>query len=652
MVFLRDIPLKDALARWQEGLADAGLGGLLGEETIPLDESALGRVLARSVIARTSSPHYHASAMDGFAIRAESTRGAGPLQPVTLNVPDQAQYCDTGDPLPMAFDCVIPIENTETLDDHGVLQAGLRDPWAIRVRAAAVPWQHVRPLGEDMAATELVLPAGHVLRPVDLAAAAASGHSELIVARKPRVAVLPTGSELVPLGAPPDAGQIIESNGVLLAAQLSEWGGEPNRLPIVRDDRELLAAAVARAAEGHDMVLINAGSSAGAEDYTSEIVESLGELWVHGVAVRPGHPVILGILQSAERKVPVVGVPGYPVSAALTAEIFIEPVMAVWQSRRPLAPEVVEARITRKVTSPAGDDDYLRVSLGIVDGNLLATPLGRGAGVITSLVRADGIAVLSRGVQGASRGETVAVRLLRSMNEIRNTIVATGSHDLVLDLISEALATRERRLVSASVGSQAGLIALGRGETHIAGSHLLDPETGEYNLAFIPRYAPGIAVSVIGLVNRLQGLMVARGNPAGLRDLADLGSPGVRFVNRQRGSGTRVLLDYHLEKANMDGRQIAGYGHEEFTHLAVAAAVSSGRATAGLGVEAAARALDLDFIPLFHERYDIIVRQAAYQDALLLPLWELLEDSSFRARVAKLPGYDVEPMSRRIAEVG
>ncbi len=652
MVYLKDIPLEEAQARFEAALAAAGLWGVLEQEEIPLDENARGRILAEPVWARLSSPNYHASAMDGLAVVAGSTDGAAPQTPVTLTLPDQARYVDTGDPLPPEFDAVIPIEDIEALDENGGLTGALRTPAAIRLRAGVTPWQHVRPMGEDMVATELVLPAGQQLRAVDLAAAAACGHTRLAVARRPRVAVLPTGSELVAIGAPLELGDIIDSNSVLLAAQVEEWGGQATRCAIVRDDFAALQAVVRELAAAHDLVLINAGSSAGAEDFTARVIESLGEVLVHGVAVRPGHPVILGMLDNGERRVPVVGVPGYPVSAALTGEIFVRPLLARWQGQALDEPDTIEATLTRKLTSPMGDEDYVRVVVGQVGARRWAAPLGRGAGVISSLVRADGLVVLGRGVQGAAAGEPVTVRLLRPRATLEQTILVVGSHDLTLDLLAQWLSRHGRRLVSANVGSQGGLVALQRGEAHLAGSHLLDPETGEYNLSYLPRYAPGVPVRVVGLVRRQQGLIVPPGNPQGLAGLADLARAGLRFVNRQRGAGTRVLLDYELGKLNIDGRAIAGYEREEYTHLSVAAAVAAGRADCGLGVAAAAQALGLDFVPLFSERYDIIVPMEFAESELLAPLWGALQDPELRVEIQRLPGYDVSEMGRLIAEVG
>ncbi len=659
-VYLHDIPLPEAQARLKQALQDADLWRVLGAEIIPLDENALGRITAEPIWAKISSPHYHASAMDGFAIRAITTNGALPSKPVSLQIGPEAMYVDTGDPLPDWANAVIPIENVKSLDELGHITNEVRNPLSIRIRASVAPWSHVRPLGEDIVATQLVLPAGHILKPADLGAIAASGHEAINVTRKPKVAILPTGTELVPIGSQLKAGDILEYNSLVLAAQIKAMGGEPRRYSITKDDFDSICERVQEAAQTHDLVLLNAGSSAGAEDFSAKAVEQLGTLLVHGVAVRPGHPVILGTInrgpltdETVHRLssiVPIVGVPGYPVSAALTIDIFVEPLIAQWLGRRPNELPTQTAILTRKIVSPPGDDDYIRVAVGKVGDKLLAAPLSRGAGVITSLVQADGLALIPRGTQGVDAGEEVKVHLYRSQAEIERTIFCIGSHDLTLDLMSQFLAEHDRRLASANVGSQGGLIALRRGEAHLAGSHLLNPETGEYNVSYIRQYMPNIPVKLVALVGREQGLIVKRGNPKNIKGLEDLRRSEVRFVNRQRGAGTRVLLDYHLNLMTISREWIVGYNQEEYTHLGVAAAVASNRADCGLGIAAAAQALDLDFIPLFQERYDLVIPKQFAESDLLSPLFGLLADRRFREAVSHLTGYDVSVMGTIILE--
>ena len=636
-VYLKDIPFDEAWRSFRSALEGASRWEAGEGETVPLDE-ALGRVTAEPIWAKISSPHYHAAAMDGFALRAADSFEASDRSPAQLSK-EQIEHVDTGDALPDWADAVVQIEAVEIVGDQE----------AIILRAAIHPWSNVRAMGEDMIATEMILPAGHQLRPVDLGAAAGSGHDQLVVRKKPRVAVIPTGSELVPPGTVPEPGQIIEYNSLVLAAQLENWGAAPTRLPVVRDNLEAIRTAVSKAAGEFDLILLNAGSSAGSEDHSAAVVESLGELLVHGVAIRPGHPVILGMIN---RELPIIGVPGYPASAALTGEIFVQPLIRRWLGLPESDKRQIEAVLTRKVHSSLGDDEYLRVSVGVVGDRTVAAPLSRGAGVITSLVRADGIVEIPAGTQGYAAGTQVQVRLYRSPEEIQRTILAIGSHDLTLDLIAQELASRGTRLSSASVGSLGGLVALGRGEAHVAGSHLLDPQTGEYNLSYIRKHLPETKVMVVGLVRRWQGLILGAGNPKGIEILEDLARKDVIFVNRQRGSGTRVLLDYQLAKQKLGPEVINGYGREEFTHLAVAAAIATGRADCGLGIQAAAAALKLDFLPLFSERYDLVIPEEHYQSRLLEPMLEVLASDQFASEVDKLAGYELERPGEVLAELG
>ncbi len=658
-MYLKDIPLQEAQNKLSDSLSQAGKVGLLAIEELSLDETIIGRVLAEPVWAIISSPNYHASAMDGFAVNAHETVGASPGSPFVLEIMRQAIYVDTGDVLPDGMDAVIPIEQVESLDQSGAVSEDIRRPAKIRIRAAVSPWSHVRPMGEDIVATQLVLAAGQILRPVDLGAIAASGNVYVRVARKPRVAIIPTGSELIPIGSLVKAGDIIEYNSLVLAGQVNQWGGEAVRFPIVVDDFDQIHDVVKGAAIDFDLVLLNAGSSAGSEDYSAKVVESLGTLLVHGIAVRPGHPVIIGMI-SAETKneeaskqcIPIIGVPGYPVSAAMTGEILVKPLIERWLGLQTTPSPVIKAILTRKVTSPAGDDDYMRVAVGNVGKRTVAAPLSRGAGVITSLVRADGIVIIPKGSQGLSAGSEVDVQPYRSVLELGQTIFAIGSHDLTLDLLAQFLAGKRRRFISANVGSLGGLLAIGRGEAHVAGSHLLDAQTGEYNLSYIHQYLAGIPVNLIAFVDRKQGLLVKPGNPKRIHALEDLTRKDVTFINRQRGAGTRVLLDYHLGLLGISPESIQGYAQEEYTHLAVAAAVASGRADCGLGVAAAATALDLDFIPLYDERYDLVIPREYYEDDLLAPLLETMQDPAFRQEVDALSGYRTNQMGNVIAKIG
>jgi putative molybdopterin biosynthesis protein len=630
--FIRDVPAARALEAWRSARAAGGCPDRLPAIRVRVTDAA-GRVTAEPVWATRSSPPFDAAGMDGIAVRAADTLGASETTPVSLE-PGAYDVVDTGDPMPDGRDAVVMREHVHYLGEVAEL------------RAAVPPYQHVRSVGEDVSATELLLPEGHRLRAVDLAAAVAAGATHVSVRRAPVVTILPTGDEVRPIGTPTGPGEILDTNSLMLATQAREAGCDARCLPIEPDDPDGLARAVRAAVADCDLLIIVAGSSAGRDDYTARIVAELGTLAVHGVAVRPGHPVVLGVVEGT----PVLGAPGYPVSAALTFDIFAAPLLAELEGSAPRRRPRARARLARKLASPLGMDDWVRVRLGVVGGAMVATPLPRGAGVLTSLVRADGLLVVPAGLEGHHPGDEVDVELLRGLDEISGTIVAIGSHDLVLDLAASALRAADPRvtLASSNVGSLGGLVALRDGLCHIAGSHLLDPATGEYTLPYLDRILASRDVSVVRLVHRDQGLMVAAGNPLSLKGIDDLTRSGVRYVNRQRGAGTRVLLDHELRERGISADAIDGYQREEPTHLAVAAAVAAGRADAGLGITAAARAFGLDFLPVTREPYDLVVAAQEVDSPRLAPLWALLESRRFRAAVADLGGYGTEEMGRRI----
>ncbi|MEA3337040.1 MAG: molybdopterin biosynthesis protein [Chloroflexota bacterium] len=649
--YLHDIGLEEAIEHWYAALLQAEALGTLPSETLPVGDCA-GRVTAAPVWARISSPHYHASAMDGYAVRAEDTAGATETSPLRLALNQQAFYVDTGDPIPAGTDAVIMIEDTQLLPGEQTADPDISTH--IEIMAATPPWRHVRAMGEDIVATQLVLPSNHYLRPQDLGAAVGCGHTHLAVRCQPRVAVIPTGSELVTPGEPGwetslQPGDIVEYNSLVLGAMAQEWGCQVSRLASVPDEFDRIRSAVEVALSDHDIVVINAGSSAGSEDFTARVVDDLGQVLVHGAAIRPGHPVVLGIAGGK----PVIGIPGFPVSAAMTFELFVKPLVYRWQGLMPPERPIVRASLTQKVHSPLGEDEFLRVTVGRVGDRLVATPLKRGAGVIMSLVRADGIVQIPRFSEGEHAGSQVSVELLRSPESIRNTIVSIGSHDLTLDVLADQLRRNrpELTLASSNVGSYGGLLALQRNEAHFAGSHLLDAETGEYNIKFIRELLPTRQMILLRFVGRVQGLIVQPENPKEITSLADLARADVSFVNRQRGAGTRVLLDYQLKQLGIKRRQIQGYERPEFTHLAVAAAVQSGTADCGLGIRAAASALRLGFVPLFNERYDLVIPAEYYDSELLEPLMAVIRSAEFSGTVEALGGYDTAGIGEVIAEL-
>ncbi len=627
-VYLEDIPLDDARKRFFSALDARGMAGPTDGETVPADIPALGRVTAMPVFARTSSPHYHSCAMDGIATHAQATFGASERNPVILRLGEDAVFVDTGDPLPPGLDAVIMVEDLVEVGDD-----------AVTVIAPAKPWQHVRTVGEDIVATELILPENHAIRPADLGAMLAAGVTRVSVRRQPKVAVIPTGDELVPPGRELRPGDIVEFNSRIIGGLVCEWGGEPLFRDIVRDEYEAIVQAVRDAAAEADIVIVNAGSSAGSEDYTSHVLRALGELVVHGVAIKPGKPTILGIACGR----PFLGIPGYPVSASLACDLFLKPLMARMLGRPIQKSPRLPATATRRIVSTPGVDEFVRVKVGEVGGKRVVTPLARGAGAIMSLVRADGIVRIPPVAQGVEEASAVEVELLRDPDEIANTIVVIGSHDLILDVLASHLARDFPgvNLSSAHVGSMGGIMAIRRGEGHLAGVHLIDEETGEYNVPYVKRLLGPDGFILVNLVHREQGLIVAKGNPRGIAGFGDLARPGVAFVNRQRGAGTRILLDMELVRLGIDAGRIAGYEREEYTHMGVAASVANGAADAGLGIRSAAVALGLDFVPVAKERYDLLTTREFMESPMMDKLLSVIRGDGFKRAVLALGGYDV-----------
>jgi len=651
-IYLENTPLEDAERKWSERIVSAGIKPL-GGQRIPVEDSR-GRVTSSAVIARLSSPFYHSAAMDGYAVKFLSSFGASESNPKRLKLGVQAVYVDTGDPLPDGFDSVVMIEDVNLIRgqfDSGAGRSAREadDEEYIEIIEPAAPWQNVRVIGEDIMSTELILPENHTIRPVDIGAVLSGGHVDIEVRKKPVVVIIPTGSEIVEPGSELQKGNIIEYNARILASLVHEWGGVSLRTKPVPDDIEKIKAAILDGCEKGDLVVVNAGSSAGSEDFTARAISGLGEVLLHGVNIKPGKPVVLGWVKGR----PVLGIPGYPVSAYITFTLFARDLIYRWQGLEPPGPDLLTARLSRQVASSLGTEEFLRVKVGKVGDNLIATPVSRGAGVLMSLVRADGFVRIPAMSEGLAAGTEVTVEMLRRKSEIENTIVCIGSHDNALDLLANILKKRHPKysLSSAHVGSLGGLIALKKGEAHIAGTHLLDEETGLYNVPFIRRLLGDRKIVLMNLVHRQQGLMVLKGNPKNIRGFEDLLRDDVVFINRQRGAGTRLLTDKYLKELKISPEDVRGYGREEYTHMGVASAVLTGIADTGMGILASAKALDLDFIPLAKERYDLAVpAEYCEMETVSALLGIIRKDIEFRSEVESLGGYDTSDMGKILYE--
>ncbi|MBT3312329.1 MAG: molybdopterin biosynthesis protein [Desulfobacterales bacterium] len=607
--------------------------GVLSSEIVPVADS-VGRVLAKSVSARFSSPHFHASAMDGIAVKAEYTYGAGETSPKELVMGVDAFYVNTGHVLPENTDAVIMIENINDVGDSRV-----------EIEAPAFPWQYVRKMGEDIVATELLFSRNHVITPYCIGALISGGVFEVPVLKKPKILIIPTGNELVDWRKDSfkdlKPGQVLESNSYVLGKLAEECGAVYEKQDMVLDDLDTITEAVSTAIEKDcDMVFIIGGSSAGSEDYARPVISSIGDVLVHGVTIMPGKPAIIGKISGK----PVFGIPGYPVSAIVAFEQFVRPIILKMLGQTVYERDTATVEPTKKIASKLGVEEFLRVKLGEVGGRIVATPLPRGAGNITSITEADGIIRIPNDIEGIKDNEHVKAELLRPLQSVNNTIVAVGSHDNTLDVLADQIRGGHTGVIlsSSHVGSMGGLMAIKKGVCHIAGSHLLDINDGTYNISYVKKHLPDITVKLVNLVLRDQGLIVPKGNPKEIKGIEDLGRDDIFFINRQGGSGTRILLDYRLGQCGIDPGKLMGYDNEEFTHMNVAAAVLSGRADAGLGIFAAAKALDLDFIPVVTEQYDLVIPEIYFETDNIQILLETINKEEFKTRVVALGGYSTD----------
>ncbi|PIE57357.1 MAG: molybdopterin biosynthesis protein [Desulfobulbus propionicus] len=594
--------------------------------------SAVGRVTAAPVFARFSSPAFHSAAMDGLAVSAEETFGASDETPLNLRLDTgQAAMINTGYPMPEGKDAVVMIEKA-------VLNA---DKTVATIREPVYPWQYVRKVGEDIVATELLYPTSHTIKPADVAAILSAGCSTVEVYARPLLTIMPTGTELIDLTPEMDAqprGTTIESNSAALAGIAQQAGAEVTIAPILNDNYQSIKEQLQKAVAGDaDIIIVNAGSSAGSADYTVQVIEELGTVYVHGITIMPGKPTILGMIEQK----PVIGIPGYPVSAIIAMEQFVAPLILRLQGLQPEEPDTIEATLAKSLPSKAGIEEFRRMITGRIGEKFVSVPLKKGSGAITTLTRANSMLRIPASSEGERQNSRLPIELLTSRAEIEKTLLCTGSHDLSLDILHDFLQKHDPAfpLASTHVGSLGGIMALQQEMCHMAGSHLLDPEDGSYNLTYIQRYLQNRSIRVINLVHREQGFMLPKGNPKSIHAVQDLFAQDITFINRQGGSGTRVLFDYTLQKHQLDGDDIVGYENEEYTHMAVAVAVFSGKADVGLGIKSAANALGLDFIPLVEECYDLLIPEEYMPLPMIQSVMDIITTGKFQKAVEKMGGY-------------
>ena len=622
-IYLKTVTLEEALALYKDK-TEAMFRTLT--ETVHVTD-AYGRITSEPVYAKCSNPNYNASAMDGIMVPSHLTLSADERRPLHLKKDHDFKFVDTGDVIEAPYDSVIMIEDVQIIDEE-----------TVEILSPSYPWMNVRMVGEDFVIGEMLLTRHHLVKAVDLGALISGGIETLQVLKKPRVGLIPTGSEIVDIGTTLKPGDILESNTRMFAGLVLENGGEPHRYPIVPDDKEKLRKALLKATSENDIVIINAGSSAGSEDYTATLIAELGEVWVHGIDIKPGKPAILGAIGGK----PVVGIPGYPVSAYMTFKHFVVP-MLTWT---PVMLKTQQALLSQAVPSSLKHKEFVRVQLGRVDNKIIATPLKRGAASTMSLVKANGILTIDKASEGYPAGTMVNVEMTRNHLNLEDGLVAIGSHDLIMDWISDIMMTEKYRtyVLSAHTGSLGGIMAIKRGEAHLAPIHLLDEATGTYNMAEINRYLKGQKMVLIKGIKRWQGFYTRMGDQP-VMDFSQIVRDKLQFVNRQKGSGTRLLTDYFLKKEGVVPSEVEGYQTEVLTHTAVALAVKTGNADVGIGIASVAHQMALNYHPLAKEDYDFLVPLSQFELPVVQDFIRVLKSEAFKTRLDAAGGYELEELA-------
>ena len=626
-LYLNTVSVEEAYDKYFNSLKDKNILSKKTEEVRTID--ALSRITSEAIFAKCNSPLFNAAAMDGVCVDSKKTKNASEESPIILKLGVDYKIVDTGDAIKPPFDAVIMAEDVIEIDDE-----------TIKIIAPVSGWENIRPIGEDIVVGEMILESNHEIKPIDIGALIAGGISKIKCYKKITVGIIPTGDEIIDMKDDPKEGDIIDSNSYMIKALVDESQGIGHRYNIVKDNYEAIKKQILESLNDNDLTIVNAGSSAGTEDYTVHILKELGDVIVHGVSMKPGKPVILAIVNDK----PVIGLPGYPLSAYIAFNLYVKPILMLKREES----EEIDAVSSKRLISSLKYREYVRVKVGKVDDKYIAAPLNRGAASQMSMVRADGIMIIPQNSEGIDAGEISKVKLLKNKSKLDNTLVSIGSHDILMDIVADIMARKYDNvtLSSTHVGSMGGLLALKRGETIIAPTHLLDEKTGLYNIAILKEIFGDGKVSLIKGFSRIQGLMVKKGNPLNICKIEDLTK--CKFVNRQRGAGTRVLLDYKLKTLGIDPKSIDGYDKELSTHMAVAASVASPYADCGMGVKSAADGMGLDFIEVGVEEYDFALLTKNLEDNKIKKFIETITSKELQDKLKELGGYGFENVGKII----
>ncbi len=622
-LFLKKKSLGEAKRIWQSFLLSKNYPTKLGTEIINVADAA-NRISAEAVKSCLSSPFYTASAVDGIAVIADETEGASVSNPKLLSLGINGIMVNTGDPIPVKYNAVIMIENVEFIENK------------FRILSAVEPYKNVRPIGEDIGIKETLIFPNEVITSAHIGVLLAGGVNKIRVYRKPRVLIIPTGEEIKKPGDDIKIGDIIDTNSYMLKAFIMKYGGDTIISNILPNKEKIISDFIKENIDKVDMVLVLGGSAKGTKDLTGQVYKKLGKIFVHGVSIQPGKPVILAEIKNK----PVMGMPGFPVSSFITAHIFLKMALFLMQGIAVEKSERLKTNIKRSITSSIGVTEFVRVKVGKVGKELIAVPLKKGAGILSSVSNADGLLKIGFDKEGLEKGEKVFIELLKNREIVKNEILFIGSNDPLLNFLFTFIKKRNPffNVGIINSGSLAGLLALERGECSITAAHLFDGESGAYNTPFLKKYVSK-DVRILHFSYREQGIIIQKGNPKNIRGIKDLVRKDITFVNRQKGSGTRVILDFLLQKNNIDTNSVNGYKYEEYTHLAVANSVRFGGADCGMGIRYVADALGLDFIPIKEEQYDLVILKNELKRKEVKMILSAMKNNEFIKKAKYFKGY-------------
>jgi len=596
-----------------------------------------GRRFLRDIPSRRNIPHYQASAVDGYAVVSAQTAYASPARPVELPV-EKVLWVNTGGWVPEPFDAVVMIEDVAESGDGSIL-----------VSRAHSKGANIRPVGEDVSKGQIIARKGEKLTPCHKALLAAAGWKDVPVFPLPRVIFIPTGDEIRSIkesgpATPLEPGTVPETNSLLLSGLFELWGFPLDIHPVVPDNLEIIEQTVRKALSDYDVVLIGAGTAKGKRDHSAEILSRLGTLQFRWVRMKPGRPVMLGEVSGK----PLVALPGFPMSTLVAAWSVVYPILKILEGDGPAKKhgiseplcvrEEVSTKLLMHYSSPQGVSDWLRLRCAGIEGQRYSWIMPAGSSTMWSMAEADGFSLLSETDLEFPKGSRIHVWIVKPVNWEKRALYQ-GSNDPGIERLPSYVSARGAEMIIRSVGSLGGVMALARGEGHMAACHLLDPETGQYNTPYIASLPGADEWERIHVFNRLQGFLVQRGNPKGLKNVQDLGREDITIVNRQSGAGTRVLLDALLAEARISCQNVRGYETIAITHLDAAGRVAANAADTALAIKAVADAMELDFIPVTEEPFELFVPKKFLDHPGVAASLEALEDPAWKQEVDALGGY-------------